>query len=127
VREERRKFALLAINSRTERGLVENPKPRLGPALLHPDALNRQVKNQVQNLPSSVEITLVICPAPVFGHGIVEGFLQTKILLDFDNRMATAPTLVLPVVVPTASPYLPMGPLLFSLKSVSLASETSLN
>lgn len=81
-------FLLLAINSRTERGLVRLPIPRLGPALLHPEALRRQVRDKVAHLPSQVQITLVICPAPVFGHGIVEGLGQ-KAVAAFDNILVT--------------------------------------
>ncbi|MBD2770255.1 hypothetical protein IC235_20405 [Hymenobacter sp. BT664] len=85
-------FALLAINSRTERGLPQYTVPRLGPALLHPEALRRQVKQQVNNLPSNILVTLVICPAPVIGHAIVEGFLQTKLQRGLDNYIAERAT-----------------------------------
>jgi hypothetical protein len=85
-------FALLAINSRTERGLPQYTVPRLGPALLHPEALRRQVKQQVTNLPSNILVTLVICPAPVIGHAIVEGFLQTKLQRGLDNYIAERAT-----------------------------------
>lgn len=81
-------FKLLAINSRTERGLVQTPNPQLGPALLHPQAMQRQVQQNMRNLPSSVQVVLVICPAPVFGHAIVEGLGQ-KGIAKVDNTLAT--------------------------------------
>jgi hypothetical protein len=82
------KFALLAINSRTERGLPVYTVPRIGPALLHPAAMRRQVHDAIQSLPSTVKVLMVLCPAPVIGHSMVEGFLQTKLQRDLDNYMA---------------------------------------
>ena len=79
-------FALLAINSRTERGLVTDESLRLGPALLHPTAMRRQVTQQVAQLPATVQLTLVICPAPVFGHAIVEGVAQ-RALAEIDRGL----------------------------------------
>lgn len=75
------KFALLAINSRTERGHATDQTLRLGAALLHPTAMRRQVTQQVVQFPATVQLTLVICPAPVFGHAIIEGQLQQSMAL----------------------------------------------
>lgn len=81
-------FKLVAINSRTERGLVQTPAPQLGPALLHSRAMQRQVQQNMRNLPSTVQVVLVICPAPVFGHAIVEGMGQ-KAQAKVDNILST--------------------------------------
>jgi hypothetical protein len=83
-------YALLAINSRTERALAVDKAPVLGPGLLNPSAMYRQVTQQIRSLPSSVQVTLVLCPAPVFGHAIVEGLLQ-KSVAKVDNTLLTLP------------------------------------
>ena len=74
------KFVLLALNSRTERSFVTHgknePRTHYGPELINTAAMGRQVTEHRKTLPITVEVAMVICPAPVFGHAFVEGLAQ---------------------------------------------------
>ncbi|MBX0293223.1 hypothetical protein K3G63_22450, partial [Hymenobacter sp. HSC-4F20] len=70
------KFILIALDSRTHRQFTDIDSPAKPPALLSYSALTNQVNTPLNSLPASVEVALVLCPAPMFGHSIVEGIVQ---------------------------------------------------
>jgi hypothetical protein len=72
------RYQTIVLDTRTQRGYRAGGTGRAAPALLSPEAMDRQLTSRLTARPHPVELTVVVSAAPVFGHPLIEIWIQLK-------------------------------------------------
>jgi hypothetical protein len=86
-------YQVIVLNTRTERGYAPGKDDGLlAPALLDSVALHRQLTQRIEGRQTNFEFTIVVSPAPVFGHPFPEeivkpslAFIGMKLFADYEE------------------------------------------
>jgi hypothetical protein len=71
-------YQTIVLDTRTRRGFRAGGTGRAAPALLSEEAREEQLTRRLQERTAEVPVTVVVSAAPVFGHPLVEAWLQLK-------------------------------------------------
>jgi hypothetical protein len=72
------RYQTIVLDTRTQRGYRAGGTGRAAPALLSREAMARQLASRLTARPHPVELTVVVSAAPVFGHPLIEIWIQLK-------------------------------------------------
>jgi hypothetical protein len=72
------RYQTIVLDTRTQRGYRANGTGRAAPALLNREAMTRQLTSRLTARQHPVELTVVVSAAPVFGHPLIEIWIQLK-------------------------------------------------
>jgi hypothetical protein len=71
-------YQTIVLDTRTQRGYRPGGTGRAAPALLSREAMARQLTGRLAARPHPVDLTIVVSAAPVFGHPLIELWIQLK-------------------------------------------------
>jgi hypothetical protein len=71
-------YQTIVLDTRTQRGYRAGGTGRAAPALLSQEAMDRQLTSRLDARRRPVELTVVVSAAPVFGHPLIELWIQLK-------------------------------------------------
>jgi hypothetical protein len=71
-------YQTIVLDTRTQRGYRPGGTGRAAPALLSREAMTRQLTGRLAARPHPVDLTIVVSAAPVFGHPLIELWIQLK-------------------------------------------------
>jgi hypothetical protein len=71
-------YQVIVLDTRTRRGFEPGGRGRAAPALLSEQARREQLEDRLEARDREVPLTLVVSPAPVFGHPFIEAWVQLK-------------------------------------------------
>jgi hypothetical protein len=71
-------YQAIVLDTRTQRGYRAGGTGRSAPALLSREAMGRQLTSRLTDRRRPVDLTVVVSAAPVFGHPLIELWIQLK-------------------------------------------------